>query len=1186
MPGGGEQARRRGVGGLPRAVEEMIGEPGRRDVPVAGLEQAALVAATLAGIAERPLVILAPRPDLADRAAQVARFVLQGGPVPYAFPRWVRSAESPYDEVVEGPYLAAARLGTLGLLAFSDQPFLWALDGALAARGVLPFRAFSEGVFRLEAGRDADLTVLVETLAQAGYRRVQTVSEIGEFAVRGGVVDFFTPVLEDPVRAEWDGDQVARMRIFDPATQRAERPLHRTWVVPVWEVPGDPGALREALIRLRDFAAARGVPGTRVSEAETAIASGRTPPGFQAMLPLIHGPLDLPLDYLGEDALVAVLDPGACREGADGALEDLRQQARTFSGPPRLAADPEDLASPGQRMMERLLERPGTVTFDLSSGGILGPAPAELQSSLWVRASGGDLPVAARVRGLRDLLSRVIEGGKRVLLLAPSESEAERVRTILSSEGVTASRAMRDGLLEVWRVPGAEGSVRIGVGRTRTAFGIEATGLLVLPTEAVFGLKDVLSVRKGERRGAKTLTEWRDLRPGDLVVHRDHGIGRFEGMVSMDLQGRMADCLVLSYAAGDRLYVPVDRSDTLEKYIGAGEGTPGTLDRLGSPVFARRKARARKAARDIAGRLKALYARRMAASARALEPPDADYREFEATFPYETTPDQERAIEEVIEDLVRDRPMDRLVCGDVGFGKTEVAIRAAYLAVQQGLQVAVLVPTTLLAEQHRLNFLARFRHTPVVIESLSRFKGPKEARRVIGGLADGSVDIVIGTHRILSEDVRFRRLGLLVVDEEHRFGVVHKERLREMSASVHTLTLTATPIPRTLHMALAGIRDLSVIATPPQDRLAVRTYVARPSPDLIRSAILREVGRGGQVFYLHNRIEDIYDFADRVQRLVPEARVTVAHGAMSADDLESVMGAFVRGEKDTLVCTTLIESGIDIATANTLLVDRADTLGLAQLYQLRGRVGRSAEQAYCYLLVPDPSRMTEEARRRIEAIERFSDLASGFHLAAMDLEIRGAGDLLGADQSGHLAAVGLDLFLEMLQDALRELSGEEPPDRLDTEVRLRVDARIPPEYLPDETLRLRAYRRLARAEDLREVARVAGELADRYGRPPPPVERLLGIIRVKVLARALGIQQVIEKGTSVRLVAAPGREAGIDRVAAAGTLRGLRGMARPERGVLEVPLPRAGGLVAMLESLLGSGDVPGGGGVSPGAGMG
>ncbi len=1150
----------------------MLEGPGHRDVPVAGLEQAALVAATLAGIHGRSLVLVAPRPDLAERAAQVARWILQGGPTPHAFPRWVRSAESPYEEVVEGPFLAAARLGTLGFLAFSDQPFFWAVDGALAARGVLPFRVFCEGVFRLEVDQDADLTALVETLAQAGYRRVQTVSEIGEFAVRGGVVDLYTPLQEDPVRAEWDGDRIARMRLFDPATQRAERPLHRTWVVPVWEVPGDPGAQREALIRLRDFAAARGVSGTRVAEVEEAIAAGRTAPGFPAMLPLLHGPLDLPLDYLREEALVVVLDPEACRDGADGALEDLRQQVRAYGGPPRLAADPEDLAVPGQRMIEALRARPGTWTLRIGTDGILGPSPGELASPTWTRASAADLPVADRVRGMRDLLAGALEAGKRVLLLAPSENEADRVRTILASEDVPSTRALRDGLLEVWRAPGPRGEVRIGVGRTRRPFGIEATGLLVIPTEAVFGVKDVLSVRKGERRGARALTEWRDLRPGDLVVHREHGIGRFEGLVPMDLQGRTVDCLVLCYAAGDRLYVPVDRSDQLEKYIGAGEGTPGTLDRLGSPVFARRKARARKAARDIAGRLKALYARRMAASARALDPPDNDYREFEATFPYETTPDQERAIEEVIEDLLRDRPMDRLVCGDVGFGKTEVAIRAAWLTVQQGLQVAVLVPTTLLAEQHRLNFLARFRQTPVVIESLSRFKGPREARRVLDGLADGSVDIVIGTHRILSEDVRFRRLGLLVVDEEHRFGVVHKERLREISTAVHTLTLTATPIPRTLHMALAGIRDLSVIATPPQDRLAVRTFVARPAPDLIRSAILREIGRQGQTFFVHNRIEDIYDFADRVQRLVPEARVTVAHGAMSADDLESVMGAFVRGEKDTLVCTTLIESGIDIATANTLLVDRADTLGLAQLYQLRGRVGRSSEQAWCYLLVPDPSRMTEEARRRIEAIERFSDLASGFHLASMDLEIRGAGDLLGADQSGHLAAVGLDLFLEMLQDALREASGEEPPERLDTEVRLRVDARIPPEYLPDETLRLRAYRRLARAEDLREVTRAAGELADRYGRPPPPVERLLGLIRVKVLARALGIQQVIEKGTSVRLVAAPGREAGLDQVAAAGVSRGLRGLSRPGPGILEVPIPRTVGVVAMLESLLGSGD--------------
>lgn len=1135
-------------------------------LPVACAEHAAAIAALIARDPGTPLLIVTPTVTIRDRLAGVTQVLLDHGPQPYDFPRWPTGTESPYDDVAEGPFFVATRQGTLGTMALSDRPWAMVLDAAAAATRVSPIDTFLEGLFCIETGRDVDLSTLQDHVIAAGYRRVTTVSEMGEFAVRGGVVDLFSPLLSEPVRFELDGDTVTDLRIFDPATQRALRPLLRTWVVPAWQVPVDPASRRAFSNRLRDLVGEHHLPREHVALVEDTLESGRTPPGFAAMLPLL---LDTGLitDYLQESTRVVIFDADGCRAAVQAAHESLGSEFESHRGEARIMAPPERLIAPWDEFVAAAHERSTTIELRVDqASGLLGPVGSLLRSTDLALATTSEAQVGDRVDALVRVLHAADSESQTVLLLCPSDTERARVSDILAAEGLHPVSCRADKSLEVLDPkPG----LRLGIGRIRGPFDIQTFGILLIPSEAVFGVKHLVSGRRGEHRGARRLEEFRELAAGDRVVHRDHGIGRFEGLKEVTIDGRVTECLVLSYLGGDRLYVPVDHADRLEKHIAAEDGG-GSLDRLGGQAWKRRTGSARKAARNIAGVLRQIYARRMAHQAFQFSPPDEAYRAFEATFPYETTPDQERAIEEVLEDLTRENPMDRLVCGDVGFGKTEVALRAAYKAVCDNKQVALLVPTTLLAEQHRLTFSARLRDTPVTVESVSRFKSPEQVRQVLERLKTAGLDILIGTHRLLSKDVIFRDLGLLIVDEEQRFGVTHKERLREIASTVHTLTLSATPIPRTLHMALAGIRELSLIATPPRDRLAVRTFVARSGVDIIRSAIQRELARNGQVFFVHNRIENLFEIAQKVQGAVPEARVAVAHGQMSGGDLEGVMSAFLRGEKNVLVCTAIVESGLDIASANTILIHDADMLGLAQLYQLRGRVGRAAEQAYCYLLVRDPSALSDDARRRIEAIERFSELASGFNLATMDLEIRGAGDVLGAEQSGHMAAIGYDFFMEMLRDAVAEVEGEEPAPHCEPEIKFDIEARIPTEFMPDERLRLRHYKRLSASRDLAEVDAIEAELLDAYRALPEAVARLVALIRIKVLARDLGLFQVVLQRFALQCTVMPDRTSIVPRLLDAAERLGARPgvVEAPNRVRITVAAPDSAQRLPWIEQLL------------------
>jgi transcription-repair coupling factor (superfamily II helicase) len=885
-----------------------------------------------------------------------------------------------------------------------------ALDVALP-----PPAAFAGTVQRLAVGDSLDRDLLLEALERAGYERVDTVVEVGQWSVRGGILDVFSPATPAPARLEFAGDEIESIRLFDPTTQRSQTAVAELAVLPLGE---------------RDEAG---------------------------------GPSASLLDYLPTGAPVVV----------DGA---------------RLL-DATDEEAPGRPPLRERLGRRRRIELELVSDAG-GPETFALDA----RSVGA---YSGRFRQLAEELDGWRREGFRVRLAASDAHQAEHLRQILRDHG-----------LEALPVDGLHGPEALGVvtGECSSGFLIPALGLVLLTETEIFGARRRTLRRPKYQRGSP-ITAFTDLAVGDLVVHEDHGIGRYLGLKTMSVGDRQGDFLLLEYADGNQLYLPVERLDLISKYLGA-DGGAARLDRLGGASWQRVKASVRAALRDMAEELLKLYARRSVAEGRAFAPDTPWQREFEAAFRFEETPDQLRAIEEVKADMERPRPMDRLVAGDVGYGKTEVALRAAFKAVADGAQVAVLVPTTVLAQQHYATFAERFAPFPARVELLSRFRSAAEQKAVVEGLKVGTVDVVIGTHRLLSRDVGFKNLGLLIIDEEHRFGVAHKERLKQFRATVDVLALTATPIPRTLYMSLSGVRDMSVIETPPLDRLPVETYVRRFSRAVIREALERELRRGGQVFFVHNRVQSLPSMARFIQALAPEARLVMAHGQMKERELEAAMVKFVSGQADILVSTAIIESGLDIPASNTIIVNRADRFGLAQLYQLRGRVGRERQQAYCYLLVPADGRVDEQAQRRLRVLQELTELGSGFKLALRDLEIRGAGNLLGAEQHGHIAAVGFDLYTKLLAEAVAELQGEPAAIPVEPVVSVGVEGFLPEGYVPEVNQRLAFYKRLAGADSEAAVADLRAELVDRFGPLPAEAEQLLDVVRLRVAARRLGLERV------------------------------------------------------------------------------
>lgn len=1073
---------------------------------------------------DRPLLIVTPS-DQSARSLSQEMTIFASQELEFTEEQRPRFLEQValYPEYDMGPFHQASpdrkvtleRLTTLYKLTREQKPRVTISSIRALMRKTIPAAAMRRHSKVISLGDEVDNRALREYLTDCGYSEVPVVEDPGTFAIRGDIIDIYSPLYPHPVRLERWGDEITEVRMFHEETQRTLEERLEIELFPVRQEILDDETLNLAFEQVHRRAAALKLPSSVGQGILADLKAGIHFIGIDAILPALHKRLDDLLAYLPEDVVVVLVRPDSIslsvqelwlkRESEQTHTQRQDDQKHLHFEIADYYTEPEALIGALRRGYDRLDVRAVVIRQEAS------PLQFELpdeQDSFEVRAKSNADIVQLRksCHGIEQTISSLSERLKgwaqrygRICFVCRTQGQVKRLKELLEQfygeadvlpTPIDVSEPVPPPafFIEIYKAPLSEG------------FRSEAMGLCLISSQEIFGQRAATTTDQQKFSEHAAISHFRDLTIGDLVVHIDFGIGRYMGLVHMEVGGMASDFLQLEYAGNDKLYLPVYRLGRVQKYIGSTEGV--RLDKLGSTSWERTKEKVKANIREIAGDLLKLYAQREMMRGYAFTPPDDTFRDFEGRFPYEETTDQARAIIETISDMTAIRPMDRLICGDVGFGKTEVAIRAAMKAVLDARQVAVLVPTTLLAEQHLVSFRKRLAEFGAVVECLSRFRADKDARDIIKRTAEGKVDVLIGTHRLLNKDIVFRQLGLLVVDEEQRFGVGHKERIKKMSRNIDVLTLSATPIPRTLQMSLLGIRDLSIIATPPHDRLSVRTHVAKSSDGIIREAVMMELSRGGQVFFVHNRVKTMPEQLRHLKELLPEAKFGVAHGQMSEDDLEEVMLQYVRGEINVLLCSSIIETGLDIPNANTIIINRADMFGLSQLYQLRGRVGRGKERAYAYLLIPR-TKLPADAEKRLDVIQTHTELGSGFHVASYDLEIRGAGNLLGDDQSGHVASVGLDLYNELLEEAIHDLRGEVMAEEIDPEVNIPVPSYLPEDYIPATPLRLMFYKRFSLAQAPEELDVVYHELRDRFGPLPDPVRNLYEIVAVKIALKQL-----------------------------------------------------------------------------------
>ena len=1093
-------------------------EQGDRAIQIEGLTVAAksVLAAALHDALRRPLLLVTYNYEQAERlyedmaALGIGDLLL----VPPADSMIYQEGDTDFDAI-------GGRLSALAHLQDGKPVIVVAPIAAVLQRTISP-DVLAAHRLRIERSQELNLEKCSLRLVELGYERVDMVERQGEFSRRGGILDIFPSTANAPIRIELFGDEVESIRSFDVESQRSSAESESAEVAPARELLLDrdrADAAAQALSDLLDAECARlekDAADRLRSKVEDDIARTRNLAyfdGIEYYFPIVYPQEFSLLDYLPPSAVVILDEPHQIKSHWEQLHKELLESLHARIARGDALSLPSDHVIPFDKAASRLRDRRSNVLLSL----LPRPAPwMRVDRNIAIPAAPMD-SFGGQIELLVEQLRTWLSNDCRIVIVT---NQSNRVVELLGENRLSAS--------PLAELSGRDGAgIYVADGTLRSGFKLHDAGLMLLTDGEMFGFSKLRRPRRPFRKGL-AISSLLELREGDYVVHINHGIGRYRGLTKLSGPGGERDYLLLEYAGTDKLYVPVDQIDRVQKYIGADGGEP-TLHKLGGSEWARTTKRVKQSVREMAKELLELYASRQTLDGYGFAPDTPWQQELESAFQYEETPDQFEAIQDVKRDLESPKPMDRLLCGDVGYGKTEVAIRAAFKVVNDGKQAAVLAPTTVLVQQHFNTFSERLAAYPVNIAMLSRFKSRAEQKKIVEGLRTGEVDVVIGTHRLLSKDIEFRDLGLVVVDEEQRFGVAHKERLKQLRKTVDVLTLTATPIPRTLHMSLSGIRDMSLMNDPPEGRTAIKTYCREYDDELVRDAILRELDRDGQVYFVHNRVENIEHVADHLRRLVPYARMEVGHGQMAEDDLERVMLGFYEHRFDVLVCTTIIESGLDIPNVNTIIVNNADKMGLAQLYQLRGRVGRSNRQAYAYLLYHAGRIVTDTAEKRLQAIKEFTDLGSGFRIALRDLEIRGAGNLLGPEQHGHMAAVGFDMYCQLLSDAIQELKGEEPASGgLELPpVDLPMDAFIPTDYIPTESQRLAFYKKMTAIRDENDVDQLADEFHDRFGDLPKPVSNSLDILKLRLKASRTGVasissdrrQVVIKFGAGIRLAA-------------------------------------------------------------------
>ncbi len=1031
----------------------------------------------------------------------------------------------PFKDIAYHNQTAALRISTLYRLIHYDIPPIVVTTPSALLQKIIPKKELGDFVELVMAGEECDRDLLMENLIAGGYTRSVIVEEPGDFCVRGGILDLFSPGYDDPVRIEWFGDTVDSLRFFSAASQRKLREIPEAVILPAREVILKKVSLKNLFRRIREQAAFLNIPATVAKDIIDKISSEGLFQGIESLASIIYTELGTFFDYVPEKALFVLSDPGELEKSAEEFRELVSKNYLEASGEQKFCVAPEKIYLEWVEAREFIMNN-NPVNLSMLPVSDFEPDQDEEKRPVVIKLERWDFEIKNNIYmrselkdcqekdnlllPLADWIKDNQSEGNAVFIVCSTKLQSDRLTALISPYGLQP-----DIIDKLPEIKNSRGSFYICIGSLSSGFTWSFESLAIITEDEIFGPKR--HKRKKVKPSVKTkLLEFADLKTDDLVVHIEHGIGRYKGLVKLKMPGTTSDFLLLEYKDDDKLYLPVDRMGMVDKYMGV-EGIKPLLDKMGGKSWDRVKKKVKKSVEKIAGELLKIYSERKIKKGYAFSGADSNFREFEAGFAFEETDDQSQAIEDVLNDMEQPLPMDRLVCGDVGYGKTEVALRASFKAVCDGKQTAILVPTTVLAEQHFNTFSDRFKDYPVRVECLNRFRSQKKQHEIVEGLKSGKVDIVIGTHRLVQKDVSFKDLGLFVLDEEQRFGVKHKERLKKLRKTVDVLALTATPIPRTLHMSLMGVRDISIISTPPEERRGIITYICKFDFRVIADAIRKELKRGGQIFFVHNNIHSIWAISKKIKEAVPEVRLDVAHGRLPKNDLEKVMLRFMKKEIDLLVCTTIVESGLDIPSANTMLVSRADKFGLAQMYQLRGRVGRSDEQAYAYLFIPDESVLPVNAQKRLKILMEHSDLGSGFQIAMNDLKLRGGGTILGASQSGHIAAVGYDMFLQLMEKSMSELKGETFVEDLDPEINVNISCYIPESYIQDIDLRLSIYRRLARMDNIGEISEFRNDMKDRFGKLPDEVNNLIVKIILKIMSVQAGVRRLDLAGENLVL---------------------------------------------------------------------